>query len=105
MCRVLTEHDCRIAPSTHYAHHKRLTAPSARTVRDAELKALIQEAYEGNYRVYGARKIWRHLNRQGQPVARCTVNVSCASSASPGPSAAKRRSPRSRTPLHHALRT
>ncbi|MEU2494050.1 IS3 family transposase [Streptomyces sp. NPDC007883] len=73
ICRVLTDHDCKIAPSTYYAHHKRLTAPSARTVRDAELKILIQEAYDANYRVYGARKIWRHLNRQGRTVARCTV--------------------------------
>ncbi|WP_240957771.1 IS3 family transposase [Streptomyces barkulensis] len=73
ICRVLTEHGCKIAPSTYYAHHKRLTAPSARTVRDAELKILIQEAYDTNYRVYGARKIWRHLNRQGRTAARCTV--------------------------------
>ncbi|WP_369384200.1 IS3 family transposase [Streptomyces sp. cg36] len=73
ICRVLTEHDCKIAPSTYYAHHKRLTAPSSRTLRDTELKILIQEAYDANYRVYGARKIWRHMNRQGQTVARCTV--------------------------------
>ncbi len=73
ICRVLTEHDCKIAPSAYYAHLKRRQAPSARTVRDAELKTLIQEAYDANYRVYGARKIWRHLNRQGQSMARCTV--------------------------------
>ncbi|MEH0520635.1 IS3 family transposase [Streptomyces stelliscabiei] len=73
ICRVLSEHDCKIAPSTYYAHHKRRQAPSARTIRDTELKILIQEAYDDNYRVYGARKIWRHLNRQGQTVARCTV--------------------------------
>ncbi|MFF4189320.1 IS3 family transposase [Streptomyces sp. NPDC001691] len=73
ICRVLTEHSCKIAPSTYYAHHKRQAAPAARTVRDAELKPLITEAYETNYRVYGARKIWRHLNRKGHPVARCTV--------------------------------
>ncbi|WP_345042158.1 IS3 family transposase [Streptomyces sannanensis] len=73
ICRVLTEHDCKIAPSTYYAHKKRLAAPSARTVRDTELKILIQEAYDTNYRVYGARKIWRHLNRQGHAVARCTI--------------------------------
>ena len=47
--------------------------PSARTVRDAELKELISEVYDANYRVYGARKIWRELNRQGHRVARCTV--------------------------------
>lgn len=73
ICRVLTEHDCKIAPSTYYAHHKRLTAPSSRTVRDTELEILIQEAYDADYRVYGARKIWRHLNCQGQTVARCTA--------------------------------
>ncbi|MGW0778938.1 IS3 family transposase, partial [Streptomyces sp. NPDC002835] len=73
ICRVLTDHDCKIAPSTYYAHHKRQAAPAARTVRDAELKILITQAYEANYRVYGARKIWRHLNRQDVAVARCTV--------------------------------
>lgn len=52
---------------------KRRKSSAARTIRDAELKTLIQDAYKANYRVYGARKIWRHLNRQGQPVARCTV--------------------------------
>ncbi|WP_393099899.1 IS3 family transposase [Streptomyces sp. LN325] len=73
ICRVLTDHDCKIAPSTYYAHHKRQAAPAARTLRDAELKTLITQAYETNYRVYGARKIWRHLNRQEVTVARCTV--------------------------------
>ncbi|MEU9737232.1 IS3 family transposase [Streptomyces sp. NPDC048002] len=70
---MLTTYDCKIAPSTYYAHHKRQTAPAARTVRDAELKTLITQTFEANYRVYGARKIWRHLNRQNVPVARCTV--------------------------------
>ncbi|WP_432106172.1 IS3 family transposase [Streptomyces sp. bgisy091] len=73
ICRVLTEHSCKIAPSTYYAHRKRQATPAARTVRDAVLKTLIKEAYDANYRVYGARKIWRHLNRQGHDVARCTV--------------------------------
>ncbi|WP_326756765.1 IS3 family transposase [Streptomyces hirsutus] len=73
ICRVLTDHDCKIAPSTYYAHHKRQAVPAARTVRDRELKTLITEAHEANYRVYGARKIWRHLNRQDVAVARCTV--------------------------------
>ncbi|WP_434098812.1 IS3 family transposase [Streptomyces mirabilis] len=73
ICRVLTDHDCKIAPSTYYAHHKRQAAPAVRTLRDAELKTLIKEAYDANYRVYGARKIWRHLNRQDVAVARCTV--------------------------------
>ncbi|GAA1927254.1 hypothetical protein GCM10009753_71050 [Streptantibioticus ferralitis] len=42
-------------------------------MRDEELKEQIQEVYTSNYRVYGARKIWRELNRQGYAVARCTV--------------------------------
>ncbi|MEV5012842.1 IS3 family transposase, partial [Streptomyces sp. NPDC055692] len=61
------------APSTYYAHNKRLETPSARSVRDKELKERIQEVYTSNYRVYGARKIWRELSRQGHAVARCTV--------------------------------
>jgi putative transposase len=70
---VLTEHDCKIAPSTYYAHKKRLAELSARQVRDRVLKELIEEVYASNYRVYGARKIWRELKRQGHTVARCTV--------------------------------
>ncbi|MEV6588707.1 IS3 family transposase [Streptomyces acidicola] len=42
-------------------------------MRDGELKELLQHVYDTNYRVYGARKIWRELNRQGRTVARCTV--------------------------------
>ncbi|MFD9607081.1 IS3 family transposase [Streptomyces sp. NPDC059970] len=44
-------------------------------MRDEELKEQIQKAYTSNYRVYGARKIWRELNRQGHAVARCTVEA------------------------------
>ncbi|MCX5317762.1 IS3 family transposase [Streptomyces sp. NBC_00154] len=73
ICRTLTEHDCKIAPSTYYAHNKRLAEPSARSLRDEELKPVIREVFATNYRVYGARKIWRELNRQGHEVARCTV--------------------------------
>ncbi|MER5852176.1 IS3 family transposase [Streptomyces sp. NPDC002012] len=73
ICRTLTGHDCKIAPSTYYAHKKRLQTPCARSVRDEELKERIQEVYTSNYRVYGARKIWRELNRQEHAVARCTV--------------------------------
>ncbi|MCX5094114.1 IS3 family transposase [Streptomyces sp. NBC_00365] len=73
ICRALSAYDCKIAPSTYYAHHKRRTTPSARTVRDAELKEQISKVFEVNYRVYGARKVWRELNRQGHHVARCTV--------------------------------
>lgn len=71
MCTVLTRHGLNIAPSTYYAAKAR--RPSSRTVRDAELKVLVQEVFDANYRVYGARKIWHHLRRQGHQVARCTV--------------------------------
>ncbi|ROR35863.1 IS3 family transposase [Kitasatospora cineracea] len=47
--------------------------PSARTVRDEGLEELIKEVYNANYRVHGARKVWRELGRQGHSVARCTV--------------------------------
>ncbi|GGR77765.1 hypothetical protein GCM10010269_16300 [Streptomyces humidus] len=42
-------------------------------MRDEALKERIHDVYTSNYRVYGARKIWRELNRQGHAVARCTV--------------------------------
>jgi putative transposase len=43
------------------------------SIRDAELTPLIQGVFDANYRVYGARKIWHELQRQGHTVARCTV--------------------------------
>ncbi|MFI9625840.1 IS3 family transposase, partial [Streptomyces sp. NPDC052042] len=42
-------------------------------MRDTELKELVRQVHTDNYRVYGARKIWRELNRHGHTVARCTV--------------------------------
>jgi putative transposase len=71
ICRVLTEHGCSIDPSTYY-HFKKRPA-SARTVRDTQLKTLIVRVHSENFSVYGARKIWRELHRQGHDVARCTV--------------------------------
>ena len=60
-----------IAPSTYYEHHNR--EPSRRHVRDEELKAHISWIHASNYGVYGARKVWLALNREGIAVARCTV--------------------------------
>ena len=71
ICRVLSEHGCKIAPATYWAHAKR--PASARAVRDAELIVAIRRVHEANYGVYGARKVWRQLNREGIEVARCTV--------------------------------
>jgi putative transposase len=66
ICRLLP-----IAPSTYYARKQR--PPSARAVRDARLKVEIRRVHQDNFGVYGARKIWRQLHREGIPVARCTV--------------------------------
>jgi putative transposase len=71
ICRVLSDHGCKIAPSTYYAAKAR--PPSARAVRDAHLKAEVMRVWKANYEVYGAYKLWRGLNRQGTRVARCTV--------------------------------
>ena len=68
---MLTEHGCQIAPSTYYAAGKR--PPCARAVRDEELLVEIRRVHADNYGVYGARKVWRQLHREGIQVARCTV--------------------------------
>jgi len=71
ICRVLP-----IAPSTFYAHLARRKDPMrlpARAKRDAGLRTEIDRVYRANRRVYGARKVWKQLRREGQDVARCTV--------------------------------
>ena len=65
-----------IAPSTYYEHKRRQADPSRlppRVQRDGELTGSIHRVWEKNFRVYGARKVWRQLHREGVPVARCTV--------------------------------
>ena len=71
ICSVLSEHGCRIAPSTYYEAKERL--PSRRQVRDTELIEHIRRVHQVNYGVYGPRKVWLALNREGLEVARCTV--------------------------------
>ena len=66
----------QIAPSTYYEHAARRRDPdrlSARAKRDVELREEIDRVWRENRQVYGARKVWKQLNREGQPVARCTV--------------------------------
>jgi len=66
----------QIAPSTYYLHRAREADPSkvpARHHRDKALRAHIQRVWEENFRVYGARKVWRQLNREAIRVARCTI--------------------------------
>jgi transposase InsO family protein len=71
ICRVLP-----IAPSTYHAHAARCADPGklpARAQRDITLRTEIRRVYEENFRVYGVRKVWRQLLREGTAVARCTV--------------------------------
>src|SRR4051794_41787504 len=71
ICRVLP-----IAPSTYHAHAARRADPKrlpARARRDAALMIEIRRVYEANFCVYGVRKVWRQLGRDGIGAARCTV--------------------------------
>lgn len=71
ICRVLTECGCPIAPSTYYDARSR--AASKRAVRDEYLKIEIRRVHAEHQSVYGARKVWLELQREGIDVARCTV--------------------------------
>jgi transposase InsO family protein len=71
ICSVLP-----IAPSTYYEHKARQDDPSRlpeRAKRDAALSVEIERVWNDNRQIYGARKVWRQLNREGIPAARCTV--------------------------------
>ncbi len=71
ICRVLP-----IAPSTYYEHKARQADPSRippRVRRDALLRDEIERVWNDNFQVYGARKVWRQLGREGWDVGRCTV--------------------------------
>lgn len=67
-CRVL-----EVAPSTYYAVKAKERNPSLRARRDAELIERIRRIHHENYGVYGVRKVWWQLRREGVAVARCTV--------------------------------
>ena len=65
-----------IAPSSYYEQRSRQRDPGLlplRTKREAILRDEIRRVWEANFRVYGARKVWRQLKREGIQVARCTV--------------------------------
>lgn len=71
ICKVLP-----IAPSSYHDHVAKRRDPgkmSARAKRDAGLKVEIRRIFDANFQVYGARKVWRQLKRDGEDVARCTV--------------------------------
>jgi putative transposase len=71
ICAVLP-----IAPSTYYESKARVADPtrvSQRAQRDAQLRPAIDRVWRANRRVYGAKKVWKELQREATPVARCTV--------------------------------
>jgi len=71
ICKVLP-----IAPSTYHAHVAKRRDParlSARARQDVRLKIEVRRVFDENFRVYGVRKVWRQLKREGFDVARCTV--------------------------------
>lgn len=71
ICKVLP-----IAPSTYYEHVARRREPERlppRAKRDAELTGDIQRVFNANFQVYGVRKVWRQMQREGHDVGRCTV--------------------------------
>jgi putative transposase len=71
ICAVLP-----IAPSTYFlrkAQQRDVTTRSARMRRDDDLRAAIQQVWDANEQVYGPRKVWKQLRREGHRVARCTV--------------------------------
>ncbi len=71
ICKVLP-----VAPSTCHAHAARRAEPGklpARARSDVALMAEIRRVHEANFGVYGVRKVWRQLGREGLVVARCTV--------------------------------
>ncbi|WP_442497352.1 IS3 family transposase [Methylobacter sp. sgz302048] len=71
ICKVLP-----IAPSTYYRHAVCQANPnlrSARAKQDESLGHQIRRIWEDNFQAYGARKVWRQLQREGKNVARCTV--------------------------------
>ena len=71
ICKVLP-----IAPSTYRAHVAMRVDParlSARAKHDAAVLPEVRRVFEENFRVYGVRKVWRQLKREGHRIARCTV--------------------------------
>lgn len=71
ICRVLP-----IAPSTYYDHIAKRNRPETaapRVQHDAILRPEIKRVFNDNHEVYGARKVWRQMQREGFDVARCTI--------------------------------
>ena len=83
ICKVLP-----IAPSTYHEHAARRVDPaklSPRAKRDVSLKVEIRRVFAANFEVYGVRKVWRQLRREGFDIARCTVERLMRSLGKAGP--------------------
>ena len=71
ICRELA-----IAPSSYHEHAARLADPgrrSARARRDDEMRDQIRRVHEASHGLYGTRKVWHQLRREGVTIAKCTV--------------------------------
>jgi putative transposase len=71
ICRTL-----QFAPSAYYERKRQSASPESRSPRrktDEALRTAIRRAWEDNFGVYGARKVWRQLRREGFDLARCTI--------------------------------
>lgn len=71
ICRELA-----VAPSSYHTHAARLADPakrSARARRDDEIRQAISTVHEASFGLYGTRKVWHQLRRDGVKVAKCTV--------------------------------
>jgi transposase InsO family protein len=68
ICRVLSEHDVAIAPSTYHA--AKTTPVSARDLADAYLTNALIDIFRANRRVYGLRKLWHAMRRAGYDIGR-----------------------------------
>jgi putative transposase len=71
ICRVL-----QFAPSAYYERKRQSAEPESRSTRwrtDEALRTAIRRVWEDNFQVYGVRKVWRQLRREGFDLARCTI--------------------------------
>ena len=71
ICAALRHTGIQVAPSSYYAAKNR--PPSARTVRDSELRPILRKLWEDNYSVYGARQLWKAAGRAGHDAGRDQV--------------------------------
>jgi transposase InsO family protein len=108
ICRALAVHGVQIAPRTYWAH--RAAAPSKRALWDTTITEILAGTYEHDDQgerppecLYGSLKMWAHLQRQGIPVARCTVEKIMRANGWRGVTRA-RRAPRTTEPDPTAAR-